>query len=85
MNFKEQLFLQFLIDDCYLAIIAVGLVVLVVIISHGLSFSISLIAGMLLSIGVAFFIYVVNYALKCHLNHICRLSCRLNSFRSSIS
>jgi hypothetical protein len=61
MNFKEQLFLDDLIQDCYLAVLAISCVVLVVIFSHNIWFSSTLVIGMLLSIGVAFFIYVVGH------------------------
>lgn len=64
MNFKEQLFLDNLVKDCYLAASAIFCVVLVVVVAYNVWFSTTLIIGMLLSIGVAFFIYVVGSILN---------------------
>ncbi|KAI6170371.1 SSD domain-containing protein [Aphelenchoides bicaudatus] len=58
MNFKEHLFMENLIKDCLLSVLAILLVVLVAVIAHSFWFSITLVIGMLLSIGVAFFVYV---------------------------
>lgn len=60
MNFKEELFLEYLLEDCYLAVLAVLLVVMVVVFSHGFWLAVSLAIGMILSTGVAFFFYVVR-------------------------
>lgn len=73
--------MDYLIEDCYLALAAILAVVFIVIITHGLLFSIVLVLGMLLSIGVAFFIYVVSFIEK-NLKKNDFLDCATNSLLS---